>query len=279
MPQTVISSTAVNSDLSDIATALTGSLARDGQGGMTDVLPLDPLGFTYLNDTNTGMYRFAADIQRVKCAGIDILEISQDGIDVLAGSISVGGNTIFPIGIGPLPWSLTTPPSGWALCYGQPCTSAYAAYRALLVAAGEPYGTDGTDPLFPDMRGRGVAGRDDMGGSAANRLTATTMTPDGITLGAVGGTQTHTLTAGESAVLSYTSAVTDPGHTHDVAFNQSSVAPGSATNPAVYPSSGAFATSSEVTGITVSTTANAGGGAHNNVQPTLITNYIVYVGV
>ena len=63
VPNTPISSAAVNSDFSDIADALTGSLARDGQGGMTAVLPLANTGFTYLTDPNTGMRRTAADAQ------------------------------------------------------------------------------------------------------------------------------------------------------------------------------------------------------------------------
>jgi microcystin-dependent protein len=44
---------------------------------------------------------------------------------------------------------------------------------------------------LPDMRGRVIAGFDDMGNSAAGRLTTTTMTGTGI--GATGGAQTQTL--------------------------------------------------------------------------------------
>ncbi len=38
VPGTVISSATMNSDLNDIATALTGSLPRDGQAGMSGAL-------------------------------------------------------------------------------------------------------------------------------------------------------------------------------------------------------------------------------------------------
>ena len=51
----------------------------------------------------------------------------------------------------------------------------------------------------PDKRGRASFGKDDMGGSAASRLTSAGMSPDGVTLGATGGAQTHTNTTGEMA--------------------------------------------------------------------------------
>src|SRR6266403_1976595 len=59
---TVISSAAVNSDLSDIATALTGSLPRDGQAGMTGSLKIadgsaaSP-SMSYSTDSTTGFYK------------------------------------------------------------------------------------------------------------------------------------------------------------------------------------------------------------------------------
>ncbi len=82
IPNTAISSSAVNSDFSDIATALTGSLARDGQGGMTAVLPLANLGFTYLNDPNTGMRRTAADTQAIFAGAVDTITVTSTGVSV-----------------------------------------------------------------------------------------------------------------------------------------------------------------------------------------------------
>lgn len=79
VPNTPISSADVNSDFSDIATALTGSLARDGQGGMTAVLPLASTGFVYLADPNTGMKRTGADAQAIFCGAINILEFTTTG--------------------------------------------------------------------------------------------------------------------------------------------------------------------------------------------------------
>lgn len=95
MPNTPISSAAVNSDLSDIADALTGSLARDGQGGMTAVLPLANTGFSYLTDPNTGMRRTAADTQAISAGGVDAVTITSTAVDVVA--LKIAGVTAFPI--------------------------------------------------------------------------------------------------------------------------------------------------------------------------------------
>jgi len=127
---------------------------------------------------------------------------------------------------------------------------------------------------LPDFRGRAIAGLDDMGNSAAGRLTATYFGATATALGAVGGSESHTLTKAQSAVLTYTAAVTDPGHPHgtysraqtDLAAN----AGGGLSNMGA--SGGTTATAT--TGITVGVTSDAGGGAHNNVPPTaLITVY------
>lgn len=95
IPNTPISSAAVNSDLSDIADMLTGSLARDGQGGMTAVLPLANTGFTYLTDPNTGMRRTAADTQAIFAGGVDAVTITATAVDVVA--LKVAGATVFPV--------------------------------------------------------------------------------------------------------------------------------------------------------------------------------------
>ena len=95
VPNTPISSSAVNSDLSDIADMLTGSLARDGQGGMTSVLPLANTGFSYLTDPNTGMRRTAADTQAISAGGVDAVTITSTAVDVIG--LKVAGSDVFPV--------------------------------------------------------------------------------------------------------------------------------------------------------------------------------------
>jgi microcystin-dependent protein len=105
---------------------------------------------------------------------------------------------------------------------------------------------------LPDLRGRVVAGQDDMGGSSANRLTGLSGGVDGDVLGAAGGAETHTLTTAELA-----------SHTHSTPTSDGSTAftTGGTQTPARN---------------TDGTTGSAGSGsAHNNVQPTFILNYII----
>lgn len=150
------------------------------------------------------------------------------------------------------PYAGTSAPTGWLLCYGQAVSR--TTYAALFAVVSTTYGVGDGSTTFnvPDLRGRVVAGQDDMGGSSADRLTNQTNGIDGDTLGATGGAETHTLTTAQI-----------PSHTHDISV---------ATNTAVITQT-AGATPGN-TG-TTSTAAAGGGGAHNNVQPTLILNYII----
>ncbi len=106
---------------------------------------------------------------------------------------------------------------------------------------------------LPDLRGRVTAGKDNMAGTTASRLTSAGSGITGTTLGTAGGTETHTLTSAQM-----------PNHSHS--YN---VATGSAPLYTGDPNS-------VVTGTTGSTTGAAGsGGAHLNVQPTYIVNKII----
>jgi hypothetical protein len=107
VPNTVISSSAVNSDFSDIATAITGSLARDGQGGMTGPLlaadgTLGAPGIAFVSEPDTGIRLSAADTMSLVAGGVDVLAITgtgaafQSGINVnIAGALSVSGAANF----------------------------------------------------------------------------------------------------------------------------------------------------------------------------------------
>lgn len=162
--------------------------------------------------------------------------------------------------------------SGWALCYGQPCTSALSAVlRAALIADGSPYGNNGTDPLLPDCNGRVIAGQDDAGGVSKNRLTGLSGGVNGDTLGATGGAESHALTEAEGPVHDHDTDE-DP-HSHPVL--------GSGVAASGYPylaGANAAATSLTQTGTALTNLAvlPAGSGtAHNNVQPTIIMNMII----
>lgn len=165
----------------------------------------------------------------------------------LAASVPVG--TI-------LDYAGTSAPTGFLLCYGQNVSR--TTYAALFAAIGTTFGTgDGVTTFgIPDLRGRVAAGKDDMGGASANRLTDQSGGLDGDVLGDTGGAETHQLTTSELAA-----------HTHG---QWNSVA-----NHADYVSGQTSAGTNSTSG----TTGSAGGDtAHNNVQPTIILNKIIYAG-
>jgi microcystin-dependent protein len=280
VPNTAISSTAVNSDFSDIASALTGSLARDGQGGMTAVLPLANLGFTYLNDPNTGMRRTAADTQAISCGNVDVIEMTATTVNIPV-ALTVAGAPLLPIGMGSL-WFGTAAPSKWVIANGQTLLRASYpdlwTFAAAEIALGNTLFTNGngtTTFTVADLTGRIGAGKE----SVATRLTSTYFGGNSTILGATGGLESNTLTTAQLAAHSH--GITDPGHAH---VEQGSPAGGGSTSiskpnnaTSGVDAPGSTQTSSAVTGITIN---NAGGGtAHNNVQPTIIVNYIIYAGV
>lgn len=129
----------------------------------------------------------------------------------------------------------------------------------------------------PDIRGRVIAGKDDMGGSSANRLTNQAGGLNGDTFEATGGGETHTLVTAELAAHSH--GVTDLGHGHPgstAPFQGAAQYAAGAGGPPVGPGGATGITiANNTTGIAIN---NAGSGsAHNNVQPTIIENYLLVV--
>jgi microcystin-dependent protein len=92
------------------------------------------------------------------------------------------------------PYAGSSAPSGWLLCYGQAVSR--TTYAALFTVLSTTYGAGDGSTTFnlPDLRGRSVFGKDDMGGSTAARLGSIIT---GTTLGATGGTERHTLTTAQ----------------------------------------------------------------------------------
>jgi microcystin-dependent protein len=114
-------------------------------------------------------------------------------------------------------WALNTAPSGYLLCDGAVLDSntPYTRLRDALIDDGFPHGQDGSgNPKLPDARGRVTAGKDNMGGAAAGRLTATGGGIDGKVLGNAGGVDAHAITTAQMPVHNH--GVSDPGHGHGV---------------------------------------------------------------
>lgn len=285
-----IASSAVNANFTDVASEITGSLARNGESAMTGqfkaasgtvLLP----GVAFSSDTDCGLYRIGADNVGLALAGAKVLDVATTGLAVTGtlsstGAMTSGGalavtgaitatTTITATGAisgshGSVPigaisdYAGSSAPTGWLLCYGQAVSR--TTYASLFSAISTTYGTGNGSTTFnlPDCRGRVAAGKDDMGGTSANRLTDQSGGLDGDTLGDTGGSESHTLSATEM-----------PAHTHTmVSVSQFSIA------------TGAFSTGVSYNSAQGATTGSAGsGGAHNNVQPTIIFNKIIYAGV
>lgn len=150
----------------------------------------------------------------------------------------------------------TTAPNYWLFCYGQAISR--TTYANLFAVIGTTYGTGDGSTTFnvPDIRGRVVAGQDDMGGVSADRLTGLSGGVDGDVLGGTGGAQSHTLATSEI-----------PSHSHNI---PGSAGPTTYTRGSLYPF-----TVDTLDARNVATGNTGGGGAHNNVQPTIILNYII----
>lgn len=126
---------------------------------------------------------------------------------------------------------------------------------------------------LPDWRGRALAGLDDMGNSAAGRLTATYFGTAATVLGAAGGSESHTLTTAEIPSHTHTNSLNDPGHTHTT-YSSGTVQSGSGAT-VIGPSGSGGITGSNTTGVTITNAAAGGGGAHSISSPAMLAT--VYI--
>lgn len=185
-----------------------------------------------------------------------------------SGSVLFGGTAPIFIPTGAVvPFAGTSAPTGWILTFGQAVSR--TTYAALFAVIGTTYGSGDGSTTFnlPDLRGRVVAGEDDMGGTSANRLTGLSGGVDGDVLGGTGGLETHTLTVAQIPLHGHPAYIstsgTDPNSTGGFALNSESVSTYSAYTGSL------SATPGQQIGGT------GGGDSHNNVQPTIILNYII----
>jgi microcystin-dependent protein len=114
-----------------------------------------------------------------------------NALSELAGGQSTGyqntGYGTLPVGV-IMPFPGTTIPTGWLTCHGQSLSR--SVYAELFAVIGTQYGSaSGTTFNLPDLRGRVVAGRDNMGGTAADRLSEAILGENPNSLGAAGGVE------------------------------------------------------------------------------------------
>lgn len=154
-----------------------------------------------------------------------------------------------PVPIGGLPagsiiqWAGATAPANWLICDGSAVSR--TANASLFAVIGTTYGSGDGSTTFnlPDLRGRVAVGK--------NAATFGT-------LGATGGAEVVTLTEAQLPTI-----------------NKSILAGWAPTGPTTDVSKLQFATTSATGSSAYNLPGIGGGQAHNNLQPYIVTNYII----
>jgi len=152
-------------------------------------------------------------------------------------------------------FAASTPPDDrWLECDGD--SLAIADYPDLYAVIGNTYGAVDSDHFnIPDLRGRVVI----------NQGTGSGLSPRAV--GDSFGEETHTLEIIETPVHSHT----DTGHDHLYANPVPTVINGGLEAPAA----AAFPSADVTAPGTAHLTDTGGGGAHNNMQPSLVLAYFI----
>lgn len=288
VPGSTISSAAVNSDFSDIASALTDSIAADGQTPVSAPLKF-PDGssvapaITFNTNTNDGFFHPSAGSIGIALAGVQAFTITSVTASAGSGLLGPSNTILIPLGI-VLDYAGPTAPIGWFFPYGQAVSR--TTYIELFQVIGTAFGAGDGSTTFnlPDCRGRVNAGRDDMGGSAASRLTSVTMTPNGTALNAVGGLQIITVAQNQlpNVTLTFSGTAAVSSSVADILRNPAAqqvtpsgagggVGTGTVTGSVINSSGTASGNTSSINGN--ATQQNIG-----IVQPTIIVNKIIFAG-
>jgi microcystin-dependent protein len=212
---------------------------------------------------------------------------ANDAIEALQAKVGVNSSAVttsldYKVGVNSPPgmviqYAGSSAPTGWLLCDGS--TVSRTTYAALFAIVGTTYGSGDGSTTFtlPNLKGRVPVGRD----AGQTEFDV---------LGETGGAKTHTLTTSEMPSHTHTQnahnhGVTDPTHRHKQATRWLNGVQG-AFNIFVYVSNVNSSFPEEIytdyssTGISVNnqTATNqntGGGGAHNNLQPYIVLNYLI----
>lgn len=245
----------------------------------------------FANGSSTGIYKTTNGLA-VSVDGVKVAEFGPGGM--VSGSRWIGEL---------VPFTGLTAPALTVFPYGQTLSrTTYAdlwAFAQTEIAAGNTFYNNGNGSTtfgIGDIRGRVPAGKNNIGGTSSGRLGSgagfsSFGGADPNVLGAAAGSEIHTLTllqapAGITGTNSnsFTVNVTEtsgytpynPGSSSLISAAGGGIAGGISVT-------GGFCGRIESSGTVSSSTItfqsnNTGGAAHNNVQPTIITNYVLFAG-
>lgn len=182
-----------------------------------------------------------------------------------------------------------TIPSGWYQCDGSAVSR--TTFAGLFTVIGTLWGIGDGSTTFnlPDLRGRSMFGKDDMGGTPADRLTGGISGVPGSTIGGVGGDQS---TQGHNHGLNdpgHNHVLTDPSHTHEQQLPNNAIG-GASQQVQQFDGLrgggpwGALETLPANTGITIDAASTNitlnpyGSGGAQNIPPAAIVYMIIYAG-
>lgn len=244
-------------DIANLATFRTGAnntadgstIEVDATGGYLKV-PSNGIGTNQLSSDASVDANRAVGTNHIKDGAVTAAKLDSAAVSVLMPTATV------------LPYAGSTAPTGYLVCAGQ--SVLVADYGGLHGIIGYTYGGSGLSFNLPDLRGRVIAGLDSDSGGFADRLTTgSAANLNGRLLGANNGNPGDTGRGTNGAQEHQLTTAQMPIHNHTYnGGNLKSLAGDTAGNDD-YASAGG-------------TMGDAGGDqAHNNVQPTIILNYII----
>lgn len=258
-----------NPPLEDIAEALTGSLARNGSGAM-----LGPLrafsgdagapGMAFGSASSTGWFLTSGGGIGIAVGGVQVAEVTSSGLVSL------------PIGM-PLPVldDELPPLSIWA----DGRNVGRTAYPRLFAKWGTRHGAgDGTTTFgMPDLRGRSLIGKDNFGGTDANRLTGAAFTAGSrLAVGSTVGVARVALALAELAAHTHGATIVHPAQQYTKTDPTGGLTGATSAGNVLVTQTTASTIPPANTSVTTASTGS--GTPHLNIQPSMTCGWAIFAG-